>query len=56
MDHPGAITATPRIRLLPEDNVRKGFAEAKQVETACKRLKGDVGKESWFPVGDGCVR
>lgn len=36
------ITAMPRIKLLPEHNVRKGFAEAKQVESICKRLKGDV--------------
>ena len=25
------ITAMPRIKILPENNVRKGFAEAKQV-------------------------
>ena len=36
------ITAMPRIKLLPENNVRKGFAEAKQLETVCKRLKPDV--------------
>jgi hypothetical protein len=33
------IPAMPRIRLLPENNVRKGFAEAKQVDLICKRLK-----------------
>ncbi len=32
----------PRIKLLPENNVRKGFAEAKQVDAICKRLKPDV--------------
>jgi integrase len=36
------IPAMPRIRLLPENNVRKGFAEAGQVETVCKRLSADV--------------
>jgi hypothetical protein len=36
------IQAMPRIRLLPEDNVRKGFAEASQVEAICKRLSEDV--------------
>jgi len=36
------ITAMPRIKLLPENNVRKGFAEAKHVETICKRLAADV--------------
>jgi integrase len=36
------IPAMPRIRLLPEDNVRKGFAEAGQVEAICKRLSEDV--------------
>ena len=36
------ILAMPRIRLLPENNVRKGFAETGQIETVCKRLSADV--------------
>ena len=36
------ITAMPRIKLLPENNVRKGFAELKQIETICKRLNLEV--------------
>jgi len=36
------IVAMPRIKLLPENNVRKGFADAKQVELVCRRLKDEV--------------
>ena len=36
------ISAMPRIKLLPENNVRKGFADAKQVDAICGRLKADV--------------
>ena len=42
------ITAMPRIKLLPENNVRKGFADAKQVETVCKRLKPEVADGTRF--------
>jgi integrase len=35
------IVAMPRIKLLPENNVRKGFADTKQVEAICGRLKKD---------------
>ncbi len=36
------IVAMPRIRLLPENNARQGFAEAKQVATICRRLQSDL--------------
>jgi integrase len=36
------IVAMPRIRLLPENNARQGFAEAKQVLTICRRLPPDL--------------
>ena len=36
------IVAMPRIRLLPENNARQGFAEAKQVATICRRLPPDL--------------
>lgn len=52
------ITAMPRIAqqripLLPENNVRKGFADAKQVDTICKCLKPDVADavRLAFPAG-----
>jgi integrase len=32
----------PRIKLLPENNVRKGFADTKQVESVCEGLKADI--------------
>ncbi len=36
------IVAMPRIRLLPENNARQGFAEAKQVATICRCLHADL--------------
>jgi integrase len=36
------IVAMPRIRLLPENNARQGFAEAKQIATICRRLPVDL--------------
>ena len=42
------IPAMPRIRLLPENNVRKGFADASQVEAVCKRLSIDVAEAVRF--------
>jgi integrase len=50
------ITAMPRIKLLPENNVRKGFAEAKQVDAICKRLKLDVGDGVRFALVTGWRR
>ena len=50
------ITAMPRIKLLPENNVRKGFAEAKQVDAICKRLKLDVADGVRFALVTGWRR
>jgi integrase len=36
------IVAMPRVRLLPENNARQGFADAKQVATICQRLQADL--------------
>jgi integrase len=36
------IVAMPRIRLLPENNARQGFAEVKQVASICRRLPPDL--------------
>lgn len=36
------ILVMPRIKLLPENNVRQGFAEAKQVEAICRKLLPDT--------------
>jgi integrase len=36
------IAAMPRIRLLPENNARQGFADVKQVAAICKRLSPDL--------------
>jgi integrase len=36
------ILSMPRIKLLPENNVRKGFADADRVEGVCRRLQSDV--------------
>ena len=36
------IIAMPRIRLLPENNARQGFADAKQVAAVCRRLSSDL--------------
>ena len=46
----------PRIRLLPENNVRKGFAEAKQVDLICKGLKSDVAEGVRFAFLTGWRR
>jgi integrase len=50
------IAAMPRIKLLPENNVRRGFAEAKQVELICKRLKPDVADGVRFALLTGWRR
>jgi integrase len=50
------ITAMPRIKLLPENNVRKGFAEANQVDAICKRLKADVADGVRFALVTGWRR
>ena len=36
------IVAMPRIRLLPENNARQGFADVKQVAAICRRLSPDL--------------
>ena len=36
------IIAVPRIRLLPENNARQGFAEASQIAAICRRLPPDL--------------
>ena len=36
------ILAMPRIRLLPENNARQGFTDAKQVATICRHLSPDL--------------
>jgi integrase len=36
------IVAMPRIKLLPENNARKGFADGKQVEAICRHLTPDL--------------
>jgi hypothetical protein len=36
------IVAMPRIRLLPENNARQGFANAKEVAAICRRLPRDL--------------
>jgi integrase len=36
------IIAMPRIRLLPENNARQGFADAKQVAAICRHLSTDL--------------
>jgi integrase len=36
------IVAMPRIRLLPENNARQGFAEARQIAAICRRLAPDL--------------
>jgi integrase len=46
----------PRVKLLPENNVRKGFAEAKHVETICKRLSPDVADGVRFAFSTGWRR
>ena len=46
----------PRIKLLPENNVRKGFADAKQVELICRRLKDEVADGVRFAFQTGWRR
>ena len=36
------ILAMPRIRLLPENNARQGFADAKQIAAICRHLAPDL--------------
>jgi hypothetical protein len=36
------IVVMPRIRLLPENNARQGFAEARQIAAICRRLPPDL--------------
>ena len=50
------IGAMPRIKLLPENNVRKGFADAKQVELVCRRLKDEVADRVRFAFQTGWRR
>jgi integrase len=50
------ITAMPRIKLLPENNVRTGFADAAQVEAVCKRLKAEVADGVRFALLTGWRR
>lgn len=42
------IVAMPRIRLLPENNARQGFADAKQVATICRHLSPDLADSVQF--------
>ena len=41
LDH-DTIIAMPRIRLLPENNARQGFADVKQVAAICRHLSPDL--------------
>src|SRR5262245_48704570 len=41
LDH-DVIVAMPRIRLLPENNARQGFADVKQVAAICRHLSSDL--------------
>jgi hypothetical protein len=41
LDH-DMIVAMPRIRLLPENNARQGFADVKQVAAICRHLSPDL--------------
>jgi integrase len=50
------ITSMPRIKLLPENNVRTGFAETQHVVTICKRLKPDVADAVCFALLTGWRR
>lgn len=50
------ITAMPRIKLLPENNVRKGFADVQQIETICRRLREDVADAVRFAFQTGWRR
>src|SRR5437867_4814086 len=50
------IVAMPRIKLLPENNVRKGFADTKQVELLCRRLKDEVADGVRFAFQTGWRR
>ena len=37
-----AIVSMPRIKLLPENNARQGFADAQQVEAICRHVSADM--------------
>jgi hypothetical protein len=50
------ITAMPRIKLLPENNVRKGFADAQQVEAICRHLRDDIADAVRFAFQTGWRR
>jgi integrase len=50
------ITAMPRIKLLPENNVRKGFADAQQVEIICRRLRDHIADAARFAFQTGWRR
>ncbi|HEX3177954.1 MAG TPA: site-specific integrase [Methylomirabilota bacterium] len=49
------IVAMPRIRLLPENNARQGFAEAKQMVAICRRLPAGLADavQFMFITGSG---
>jgi integrase len=36
------IVSIPRVKLLPENNARQGFADGKQVEAICRHLSSDL--------------
>jgi integrase len=42
------VLAMPRIRLLPENNARQGFADARQVAAICRHLSPDLGDAVQF--------
>src|SRR5262245_57592490 len=46
----------PRIKLLPENNVRKGFADAHQVEAICRHLRDDIADAVRFAFQTGWRR
>jgi len=50
------IAAMPRIKLLPENNVRKGFADPHQVEAIARRLRDEVADGVRFALQTGWRR
>ena len=50
------IVAMPRIKLLPENNVRKGFADGHQVEAIARRLRDEVADGVRFAFQTGWRR
>ena len=50
------ITAMPRIKLVPENNVRKGFVDAHQVEAICRYLRDDIADAARFAFPTGWRR